>query len=66
MPNIWLIGDTHFYHENILKYENRSFSSVDEMNKALISNWNSKVKSRDKIIVLGDFCFGAIQHAKRY
>lgn len=64
MPNIWLIGDTHFYHENILKYENRPFSSVDKMNKALISNWNSKVKSRDKIIVLGDFCFGAIQHAK--
>lgn len=64
MPNVWMIGDPHFYHNNIIKYENRPFSSVDEMNKALIDNWNSKVRKDDKVIVAGDFCFKATEHAK--
>lgn len=64
MPNIWMIGDPHFYHKNIIEYENRPFSSVDEMNNTLINNWNSRVKRRDKIFVLGDFCFGASSHAE--
>lgn len=55
MCAIWVIGDTHFYHERIIRYENRPFESVEEMNQALINNWNSKVKKNDKIFMLGDF-----------
>lgn len=53
---IFVIADTHFGHENIIKYCNRPFQSAEEMNKALIKNWNSVVGKEDKVYMLGDFC----------
>lgn len=58
---IWLTSDTHFFHENILKYCNRPFGSVEEMNKALVNNWNSVVGPEDHVYHLGDFCFGNVE-----
>lgn len=54
----FFISDTHFCHANIIKYDKRPFSSVDEMNEVLIRNWNKKVKNEDKVYILGDFSFG--------
>lgn len=53
--NIWIIGDTHFYHSNVIKYCNRPFKDVKEMNKILIEKWNNTVKKQDMVIVAGDF-----------
>lgn len=58
MSNVFVTSDTHFYHGNIIRYCNRPFSSVEEMNEKLIENWNSVVGPNDKVIHLGDFCFG--------
>lgn len=60
MPDIWVTSDTHFGHEGILKFESeaRPFSSVKEMNDALVDNWNSVVKPGDKVYHLGDVMFG--------
>lgn len=55
---IWLTSDPHFYHRNIIKYCNRPFDSIEEMNEQLINNWNSLVKKQDRIFCLGDFCLG--------
>lgn len=55
--NIWLVSDTHFGHENIIKYCDRPFSSVHEMNETLVENWNSVVKPNDHIWHLGDVYF---------
>lgn len=51
--SVW--SDPHFNHYNIIKLSNRPYSSLDEMNDALIGKWNSTVGNDDLIICLGDF-----------
>lgn len=50
-------SDLHFGHKNILKYEARPWSNVDEMDKGLIERWNAKVTNEDDVYVLGDLTF---------
>lgn len=51
----WITSDTHFGHRNIIEYCSRPFSSINEMDEALISCWNAVVKPNDIIYHLGDF-----------
>ena len=62
--NTYFISDTHFYHRNILEYSGRPFSSVEEMHKTIIRNWNSQVRDQDTVIVVGDFSFGTNAETK--
>lgn len=50
-------SDIHFGHKNIIKYSNRPFANVDEMDATLISNWNSVVPKDGVVFSLGDFAF---------
>lgn len=47
-------GDTHLGHRSILQYANRPFSTVEEMNEAIVSGWNSVVGLRDTVYHDGD------------
>lgn len=55
---IWFTSDTHFHHENILRFCNRPFASITEMNEELIRRWNETVPVDGIVFHLGDFCFG--------
>ena len=59
MNNIFFTSDTHFCHFNILRFCNRPFNNVEEMNEILIEKWNSVVKKGDRVYHLGDFGFRA-------
>jgi calcineurin-like phosphoesterase family protein len=53
----YFTSDLHLGHENIIKYCNRPFNNVEEMNKEIIYNWNKTVNDNDTVIVAGDFSF---------
>ena len=55
---IWFTSDLHLGHTNILKFCNRPFTNVNDMNEIIIGNWNACVKPDDIVYHLGDFCFG--------
>ena len=57
MSNTFFTADLHLGHYNIIRYCNRPFSSVYEMDEAIIENWNDVVSPRDSVYVLGDFAY---------
>lgn len=50
----WFTSDEHYGHSEMLQY--RRHSSIEEMDRALIENHNSVVKSEnDTVVHVGDF-----------
>jgi calcineurin-like phosphoesterase family protein len=66
MINVWFTSDFHLGHRNIIRYCNRSFDSIQEMDATLLANLNSKVGENDVLYFLGDFCLGGTDQAKLY
>ena len=66
MRDIFVISDTHFRHENILKFKDKNgnpvrshlFADVDAMDEHMIERWNSVVKQGDIVYHLGDVVMG--------
>ena len=55
---IYFTSDLHLNNNNVIRYCNRPYQDAQEMNRALIDNWNSVVKPEDTVYVLGDFIMG--------
>ena len=62
--NEFFTSDNHFFHKNVLSFEDRPYSSVEEMNAGMIESWNSVVKENDIVYHLGDMVFGNIDKWK--
>ncbi|MBR6908030.1 metallophosphoesterase family protein [bacterium] len=56
--NIYFVSDSHFSHENIIKYCKRPFASIEEHDEELIRRWNEKVPKNGIVFHLGDVAFG--------
>lgn len=55
----YIISDTHFNHFNIIKYCDRPFKDINDMNNTIINNWNKIVNKDDLVYHLGDFFLGS-------
>lgn len=55
--NIWFTSDHHFGHKNIIRFSNRPFTDVFDMDEALIGKWNAVVGIKDTVYHLGDIFF---------
>ena len=62
---IYFVSDTHFGHDNILRFCKRPFSNIEEMDRTLIENWNKKVPEDGLVFHLGDFAWGGYPFWKK-
>ena len=60
MNRIFVIGDTHFGHSNVIRFQSahRPFQTIEEHDEALVERWNATVKPKDTVWHLGDVLFG--------
>lgn len=59
-------ADQHFGHKNIIKYTNRPFLSVKEMDNEIIKRFNDVVSNNDITIHAGDFTLANKKLAGEY
>lgn len=58
MGNIWITSDLHFGHDKPFIWEDRGYSSVEEMNKEQLRKFNEKVQPEDDVYICGDLMLG--------
>lgn len=54
---IYFTSDLYLGHANIIRLCHRPFANVDEMNAALIANWNVRITNGDTVYICGDLMF---------
>lgn len=55
MSEIFITSDLHLMHSKSFLYEPRGFTSIEEMNEAIVERWNEIVGVEDEVWNLGDF-----------
>lgn len=56
---IFFTADTHFFYDQILETAHRSFKDIEEMNKKISDNINSRCTESDILYIVGDVaCYG--------
>lgn len=59
----YFTADTHFNHLLLAKI--RGFTCTEAHDECIVSIWNSYVKGKDEVYLLGDFCFGGHKSVRR-
>lgn len=60
LSNTFITSDTHWGHAGVCKFLNedgsklRPWDNYEEMDEAMVANWNSVVRPKDKVYHLGD------------
>lgn len=63
---IYYTADLHLGHANVIRHCDRPFDDVEEMDAALIENWNRRVKDKDQVYIIGDLIFRNSRPAPDY
>lgn len=63
---IFFVADWHIGHRNIIKYCNRPFESVNQMNSYIQKRHNQTVGKDDVVYVLGDVTFLNMESSKEF
>ena len=50
----YFISDLHFGHFNAIRFDDRPFETVAEMNEKLLENINTRLTKNDDLFILGD------------
>ena len=50
----YFISDTHFGHKNVIRFCNRPWKTVQEMNDGMVEIWNDHITDADRVFVVGD------------
>jgi calcineurin-like phosphoesterase family protein len=61
---IYFTADLHLGHANVIRFCNRPFADVEEMDGALIANWNATVNGNDEVYILGDLFYRNVTPAE--
>lgn len=51
------IADCHFGYKNVLKFDHRQFSDMQQMEETMVMLWNAAVRRCDTVYIVGDFCW---------
>ncbi len=52
----YYISDCHFYHDKLNEQMDcRGFPDAQSLNHYMIEQWNSRVRRKDEVVILGDF-----------
>ena len=62
--NVFFTSDTHIGHSNVIKFDNRPFADVEEMNETIVKNWNNKIPKDGIVFFMGDFSFKSLKQTK--
>ena len=62
---VYFTADTHFGHDNIIKYCKRPFHNAAEMNETIFAAWTALVRKDDTVYHLGDVAFGSEEAVAR-
>lgn len=55
---IWFTSDTHFGHENVLKFTDRPWETIQQMNSVIVANINARVGEIDRRLDFKTWFFG--------
>lgn len=62
--DVWFTSDTHYGHNNILRYCDRPFETIDAHDEALLNNAWETVGEGGVLVHLGDVVFGRVEKAR--
>lgn len=62
----YFISDLHIGHTNVLAYDNRPFTTIEEHDSVIMQKWNAKVTESDDVYILGDIGFANAEKTAEY